>query len=324
MHYRTFGRTGWRVSEIGFGAWQLGGQWGDVDDDESVAALLHAYELGVNFVDTAQMYGSGHSEQVVGRSLREWRDGKIYVATKIQPISWPDPADADPDMRGRYPGWYLREGTDAALRRLGVERIDLMQLHCWVEDGLTSLDWLEVLNDLRNEGKIDHIGVSIRDFKPHEGVRLARYGLVDSQQVIYNMFEQRAQDELFPAGQETGTAMIARVPLDSGALSGAWTPDTYASWQPGSQQHTMFRGERFARTLARVEALKAVCAPYYPTLAEAATRFALSEAGVSTIIPGMRSRGRVDENVAYSDGQPFPAELKAALGAHAWIRDYYH
>ena len=117
--------------------------------------------------------------------------------------------------------------------------------------------------------------------------------------------------------------MIARVPLDSGAWSGAWTRETYASWQPGSQQHSMFRGERFAETLARVEALKAVCAPYYPTLAEAATRFALSEPGVSTIIPGMRSRGRVDENVAYSDGQPFPAELKAALGAHGWIRDYY-
>ncbi len=197
MQYRTFGRTGWQVSEIGFGAWQLGGQWGDVDDDASIAALLHAYGLGVNFVDTAQMYGTGHSEEVVGRSLREWRGGKVYVATKIQPISWPDPADSDPDMRGRYPGWYLREGTDAALRRLGVERIDLMQLHCWLEDGLTSLDWLEVLNDLRNEGKIDRIGVSIRDFKPHEGVRLARYGLVDSQQVIYNIFEQRAQDELF-------------------------------------------------------------------------------------------------------------------------------
>ena len=220
--------------------------------------------------------------------------------------------------------WYRREGTEAALRRLGVERIDLMQLHCWLEDGLTSLEWLEVLNDLRNEGKIDRIGVSLRDFKPHEGVRLARYGLVDSQQVIYNVFEQRAQDELFPAGEATGTAMIARVPLDSGALSGAWTADTYASWQPGSQQHTMFRGERFAQTLERVEALQEVCAPYYPTLAEAATRFALSEPGVSTIIPGMRSRGRVDENVAFSDGQPFPAELKAALGAHGWIRDYYH
>lgn len=324
MQYRTFGRTGWRVSEIGFGAWQVGGDWGRVDDDASVGTLLHAYECGINFVDTAQLYGLGHSEEIVGRSLREWRDGKVYVATKIQPIVWPDPGDPDPEMRGRYPGWYLREGTDAALRRLGVEQIDLMQLHCWLEDGLTSLDWLEVLDDLRNQGKIDHIGVSIRDFKPHEGVRLARYGLVDSIQVIYNLFEQRPVEALLPTGETTGTAMIARVPLDSGSLSGSWTPDTYATWKPGSQPHTMFRGERFAETLAHVEKLKALCAPYYPTLAEAAMRFVLSEPGVSTIIPGMTSRRRVDENVTYSDGQPFPPALKAALGIHGWIRDYYH
>ena len=324
MQYRMFGRSGWRVSEIGFGAWQIGGDWGAVDDDASVGTLLHAYELGINFVDTAQLYGLGHSEEVIGRSLREWGGDKIYVATKIQPIVWPSPQDPNPEMRGRYPGWYLREGTEAALRRLGVERIDLLQLHCWVEDGLTSLDWLEVLDDLRNQGKIDRIGVSIRDNQPQEGVRLARYGLVDSVQVIFNMFEQRAADGLFPAGRATGTAMIARVPLDSGSLSGTWTPDTYASWQPGSQPHTMFRGQRFAETLARAEALKQLCAPYYPTLAEAATRFALSDPGVSTIIPGMTTRGRVDANVACSDGAPFPQELKAKLAGHGWIRDYYH
>jgi aryl-alcohol dehydrogenase-like predicted oxidoreductase len=324
MRYRTFGRTGWQVSEIGFGAWQIGGDWGAVDDDASVATLLHAFERGVNFVDTAQLYGLGHSEEVVGRALREWRSDKVYVATKIQPVRWPQPSEADPEMRGRYPGWHLREGADEALRRLGVERIDLMQLHCWVEDGLTTLDWLEVLDDLRNAGKIDRIGVSIRDYQPQEGVRLAKYGLVESIQVIYNMFEQRPADELFPAGRASGTAMIARVPLDSGSLSGAWTPDSYSRWEPGSQPHTMFRGERFAETLARVEELKAICAPYYPTLAEAATRFALADPGVSVIIPGMTSLRRVDENAGYSDGQPFPPELKAALAAHGWVRDYYH
>jgi aryl-alcohol dehydrogenase-like predicted oxidoreductase len=193
-----------------------------------------------------------------------------------------------------------------------------------LEDGLTSLDWLEVLDGLRNEGKIDHIGVSIRDFKPHEGVRLARYGLVDSVQVIYNLFEQRASEALFPAAATTGTAVIARVPLDSGSLSGTWTRDTYSRWDRGSQPHAMFRGERFTETLERVEVLKAACAPYYATLAEAAIRFALSEPTVSTVIPGMTSRRRVDENVAYSDGQPFPPELKATLGGLGWIRDYYH
>ena len=323
MKFRTFGRTGWRVSEIGFGAWQIGGQWGKQDDAESIATLLYAFEKGVNFVDTAELYGAGHSEDVVGQALRAWKGGKVYVATKAQPIRWPDPDDDDPQMRGRFPTWYLRDSVEASLRRLGVERIDLFQLHSWMPDGLRSLDWLETLNQLRLEGKIDKIGVSLRDFKPDEGCDLARFGLVDSQQVIFNLFEQRPALQLFPAGIATGSAFIARVPLDSGSLSGVWTPETYASWQPGSQQHTTFRGERFAETLARVEALKALCAQYFPTLAEAALRFVLSRPEVSTLIAGMRSKAEVDKNIAISDGKPFPEALAVALPAHGWIRNYY-
>ena len=225
MKYRVFGRTGWQVSEIGFGAWQIGGDWGAVDDQQSIDTLLYAYEQGVNFVDTAELYGKGHSEAVIGRSLKEWKDGKVYVATKAQPIVWPSPDEAKPDMRGRYPRWHLRENVEASLKRLGVERIDLYQLHCWLSDGLSNLDWLETLNDLRREGKIDHIGVSIRDFRPEEGVDLAHYGLVNSIQVIFNMFEQRPASALFPAGASTSTAFIARVPLDSGSLIGNWSKE---------------------------------------------------------------------------------------------------
>ena len=127
MRFREFGRTGWQVSEIGFGAWQLGGQWGKQDDDASVDTLLYAFQRGINFVDTAELYGSGHSEEVIGRALREWRGGKIYVATKAQPIRWPDPDDDAPPMRGRFPDWHLRENVEKSLRRLGVERIDLFQ-----------------------------------------------------------------------------------------------------------------------------------------------------------------------------------------------------
>jgi len=323
MRTRVFGRTGWRVSEIGFGAWQIGGDWGAVDDEQSIDTLLYAYERGVNFVDTAELYGKGHSETVIGRSLHEWKGSKIYVATKAQPILWPSPEENNPEMRGRYPRWYLRENVEASLKRLGVERIDLYQLHCWLTDGLSHLDWLETLNDLRREGKIDHIGVSIRDFRPDEGVDLARFGLVDSIQVIFNMFEQRPAADLFPAGASTSTALIARVPLDSGSLIGNWTKETYQTWQPGSQPHSMFRGERFVETLARVESLKRVCAPRYPTLAEAAMRYVLSAAEVSTLIPGMKNRAEVDMNIAYSDGAAFPVELKSALAAHGWIRNYY-
>lgn len=323
MRYRAFGRTGWQVSEIGFGAWQIGGQWGRVDDAASIRTLLHAFERGINFVDTAELYGAGHSETVIGQALRHWKGGKIYVATKAQPTIWPNPDDAAPPVRGRFPDWHLRQNVENSLRRLGVERLDLFQLHSWGPMGHRELDWLETLNDLRAEGKIDQIGVSLRDNHPEEGVVAARLGLVASQQVIFNMFEQPPRTALFPAAQASGTAIIARVPLDSGSLVGHWTADSYAGFEPGSQPHQMFRGDRFAETLARVEALKAEVAPYYPSLAEAAMRYVLAHAGVSTLIPGMKSPEEVDMNLRYSDGAAFPEALLDRLPNHAWVRNFY-
>jgi aryl-alcohol dehydrogenase-like predicted oxidoreductase len=323
MKYRAFGTTGWQVSEISFGGWQLGGQWGAVDDEASIGSLLYAFEQGINFVDTAELYGAGHSEEVIGEALRRWHGDKIYVATKIQPVVWPAPEDDDPMMRGRYPEWHLRAGVEKALQRLGVERIDLLQLHGWFRDGIRGLDWLETLNALRQEGKVDHIGVSIRDYRPDEGVDLARFGLVDSLQVVFNIFEQRPAHELFPAGAPTGRAFIARVPFDSGSLIGNWTESTYCTWAEDSVPAWLFRGERFAQTLERVGALKKVCAPYYPTLAEAALRYTLSSDAVSTVIPGMLTPAEIDTNVAYSDGAPFPAELLEELAGHGWPRNFY-
>jgi aryl-alcohol dehydrogenase-like predicted oxidoreductase len=323
VQHRAFGRTGWSVSEIAFGAWQLGGDWGHVDDAASIDTLLYAFERGINFVDTARLYGDGHSEEVVGRALRQWTGDKIYVATKCHPTEWPHPDNETPQMRGRYPEWYLRESVEGSLQRLGVERLDLLQLHSWMTEGVRCLEWLETLNALRLEGKIDQIGVSIRDYRPQDGIELAQLGLVSSQQVIFNMFEQTPMRELFPAGAASDTAFIARVPLDSGSLVGHWTTGTYATWQVGSVPHKMFQGQRFNDTLMRVEALKDVCAPYYSTLAEAAMRFVLSERAVSTVIPGMTSRAEVDMNVVYSDGAAFSPELKASLAAHTWVRNYY-
>jgi aryl-alcohol dehydrogenase-like predicted oxidoreductase len=324
MQYRDFGATGWKVSEVSFGGWQLGGQWGEIDDAASIRTLLHAYSGGINFVDTAELYGNGHSEKVIGESLRQWSGNKIYVATKVQPTVWPDPDDDTPLMRGRYPAWHLRDAVEQSLGRLGVERIDLFQLHGWFAGGIGALDWLETLNELRIEGKIDKIGVSIRDYRPDEGVDLAALGLVDSIQVVFNIFEQRPAQNLFPAGgRRQSTAFIARVPFDSGSLIGHWTEETYDNWPEGSVPKWLFRGERFKETLGRVEALKKVCEPYYPTLAEAAMRFTLSAREVSTVIPGMTDPGEVDKNVAYSDGKLFPAELLAQLAEHNWPRNYY-
>jgi hypothetical protein len=189
------------VSELAFGGWQLGGDWGRVDDGESIKTLLHAYDRVINFVDTAELYGRGHSEEVIGESLRQWRGDKIYVATKVQPTVWPDPDDDEPAMRGRYPAWHLRAAVDAALDRLGVDHVDLLQLHGWFRSGTDELDWLETLNALRAAGKIDQIGVSIRDYRPDEGVVVAQLGLVASIQVVFDMFEQRPADALSPPGR---------------------------------------------------------------------------------------------------------------------------
>jgi aryl-alcohol dehydrogenase-like predicted oxidoreductase len=323
MRYRIFGRTGWRVSEIAFGGWQLGGDWGAVDDKASIRTLLHSFESGINFVDTAELYGAGHSEEVIGAALSQWSGDRIHVATKVQPTVWPDPDDDLPQMRGRYPRWHLRDAVDQALRRLRVERIDLLQLHCWTADGVQALDWLETINELRVAGKVEYAGVSIRDYRPDEGVDVAALGLVSSIQVVFNLFEQRPADRLFPAGAGTGTAFIARVPFDSGSLIGHWKEDTYSTWEPGSVPHTLFRGDRFAQTLARSNRLKEVCSAYYPTLAEAALRFALSAPEVKTVIPGMRNDSEVDMNVAYSDGAAFPDDLLAKIAAHNWPRNFY-
>jgi aryl-alcohol dehydrogenase-like predicted oxidoreductase len=324
MQYRIFGDTGWKVSEIAFGGWQLGGTWGEVNDNDSIKILLHAYEKGINFVDTAELYGEGRSESVIGQSLKKWHGNKIYIASKIRPIRWPDPDDDSPEMRGRYPAWYVRETIEGSLQRLGLEQLDLLQLHCWAPDLVHSLDWLEVLNDMRLEGKIDKIGVSLRDYRPNEGIDLANLRLVSSIQVIFNLFEQRpATEGLFDSCSNNKIAAIARVPLDSGALSGTWTLDTPSSWMKGSVQEQLFGGNRFEKTYTKIEALKEVVRPYFSTLAEAAIRYSISSPSVSTTIPGMNALDIVDRNVAYSDGQEFPQELISKIAEFNWPRNYY-
>jgi aryl-alcohol dehydrogenase-like predicted oxidoreductase len=323
MKYRTFGKTGWQLSEIGLGTMPLSGMYGPVDDEAAVKTILYALERGINFIDTALMYGSGRAHLQIAKALKQWDGHKVYVATKAEPLRWPDSFDGDPMMRGRYPEWYLRGEVERSLKQLGVERLDLFQLHCWIPQGLTQLDWLETLNNLRVQGLIDKIGVSVRDHRPEDGVALAKLGLVDSHQVVFNMFDQRPADALFREGRKTNTGFIVRVPFDSGSLIGNWAPETYQSFAKGSIQDTYFAGWRFQETYKRVEKLKALIKPYYSSLAEAALRYCLSDAAVTTVIPGMATPHEIDLNLPYSDGQGFPEELKEALKAHAWPRNFY-
>lgn len=320
---RPFGRTGWDISEVAFGAWQLGGQWGPVNDVASVQALLAAYERGINFVDTAEMYGSGHSEEVVGQSLKVWKGERIYVATKVQPVQWPDPTENDPRIGIAYPPRYLRDQVESSLRRLDVEQLDLIQLHCWMTAGMNDQGWLDTLQALHQEGKVDRIGVSLRDYRADEGVVLARSGLVDSIQVIYNIFEQAPEADLFSAAAESQTAIIVRVALDSGSLSGAWTAASYGNWPDGSVLKTLFRGERFDQTLQRVAEIRDVTDEFYEGLDEAAIRFVLDRREVSTVIIGMTSPERIERNISFGDGRGLATGLRERLAGFGWKRNFY-
>ncbi len=323
MQYNTFGRTGWQVSEIAFGAWQLGGTWGDISDQEAISTLVHAFGQGINFVDTAAAYGNGRSETLVGKAVAARKSEDIFVATKVLPRGV---VDGEPDLssiKNQYPTDYLTQQIDDALVRLDRDHIDLLQLHLWIEDGTRNFDWLEGAAKALIDGKIRAIGVSLPDIQPETGVALAKTGLVSSIQVLFNIFEQAPRDALFPAGKHIQTAFIGRVPLDSGSLSGTWNNATYAQWSKSDKRSEMYRGGRFEETLNRVEAVKEVCAPYFENLAEAALRYCLSEHGISTIACGMRNQTEVDMNVAFSDGGVFPSEMRQALEGHAWRHSFY-
>lgn len=324
MHFRNFGKTDWKVSEIGFGGWQLGGTWGKVDDQESIDTLLYAFERGINFVDTAALYGAGRSEEVIGKALKQWSNNRIYTATKVPPNVWNQQMELEAPMRGRYPLVYMREQVEASLRRLNVECLDLLQLHGWFHRGAYELDWLEALNTLKLEGKIAHIGVSLHDARPDQGVAIAKLGLVDTIQVLFNIFEQEPMEALFPAAEATNTAIIARVPLDSGSLTGSWNADTIKQWDSNDKRHQMYaKGGNFDETLARIDKVKKACQPDFHNLAEAALRFALHPQAVSITIPGMRNKHEVDLNTVHSDGQTFPAALAKQLAKHAWKHSFY-
>ncbi len=321
MHTRALGRTGFTVSEVGYGAWGIGqSQWVGADDEESLRALHRAIDLGLTFIDTALAYGRGHSEQLVGRVVAE-RDERVVVATKVPPknLTWPAPAGIDPD--DAYPADHVRRCTERSLRNLGVDRLDVQQLHVWHDEWVGRGSWQRAVEQLKDEGLIGAFGVSINDHQPANALRLIETGLVDTVQVIHNVFDQTPEDELFPACQEHGIGVIVRVPFDEGALTGAITPDT--EFPEGDFRAGYFRGDRKQQVAEHVDALLADLTIEREQLPEVALRYVLSQPAVSTVIPGMRSVRNVERNVAVADGRGLPPELVERLHAHRWDRNFY-
>lgn len=321
VNYRTLGRTGLEVSEIGYGAWGIAGDaWLGARDEESLKALNLAVDLGLNFIDTALAYGEGHSEQLVGKIVKE-REETIYVATKVPPKNrvWPAPAGIAPGEV--FPGDYVRECTEQSLRNLGLEAIDVQQFHVWQDDWIGQGDWQEAVEELKREGKIRFFGVSINDHQPANATRLIETGVVDTVQVIYNVFDQSPEDELFPACQEHDIGVIVRVPFDEGALTGKVTPET--TFDEGDFRNDYFRGDRKQEVYDRVLAILSELGASEDEMAEIALRYVMSHPAVSTVIPGMRSVRNVERNMRVGDGKGLPEDQVQILKNHRWVRNFY-
>jgi aryl-alcohol dehydrogenase-like predicted oxidoreductase len=316
MRYRTFGRTGWQVGEVGYGMWGMAG-WTGSDDAQSLAALQAAVDGGCNFFDTAWAYGAGHSEQLLGQLVRDNVGRKLYVATKVPPMNRQWPSRRGERIDDVFPAAHIREYAEKSLSNLGVEMIDLLQFHVWEDDWADDDRWQRAVDDLRREGLVSAIGVSVNRWEPWNGLRTLRSGLVDAVQVIYNIFDQAPEDELFPLCREMNIGVIARVPFDEGTLTGTLTKQ--ARWPSGDWRNTYFVKENLEASVDRADALKPLVPPG-ETMPGMALRFILSNDDVDVVIPGMRKPEHVRANIAASDRGPLSGALLGALKQHRWDR----
>jgi aryl-alcohol dehydrogenase-like predicted oxidoreductase len=321
MDYRILGKTGLKVSEIGYGAWGIGKSgWIGASDDESIKALRRSIDLGLNFIDTALGYGEGHSERLVGRLIKE-RSERIYVATKIPPKNEIWPAQSGVSATETFPAEHVIACTEESLKNLGLEAIDVQQFHVWSDEWVNQGDWLEAVQKLKEEGKLKYFGVSINDYQPENAIKLIETGVVDTVQVIYNIFEQSPEDRLFPACERHNVGVIVRVALDEGGLTGKITPDT--TFEESDFRSNYFRGDRKRQVYERVQKIASDLSISLDQMAETALRYVLSHTAVSTVIPGMRSLRNVERNCRVGDGNGLPGEKIEQLRAHRWVRNFY-
>lgn len=316
MRYRKFGRTNWQVSEIGYGMWGMAG-WTGSDDAESLSSLQRSIDLGCNFFDTAWAYGDGHSEELLGKALRANPGKKLYAATKVPPKNRRWPSRREFSLDDCYPPDYVFDYVEKSLRNIGVDSLDLIQYHTWEDKWLDDPRTAKTIEDLRSSGKVRAVGISINRWEPWNGIRAVNSGLMDSVQVIYNIFDQNPEDQLFPACRAHNVAVIARVPFDEGSLTGALT--LQSSWPKNDWRSTYFVPENLRTSVEHADALKPLV-PAGSSMPEMALRFILNNPDVATIIPGMRKLKNVEANLAASDKGPLPDSLHTALRKHRWIR----
>ena len=316
MKYRTFGRTGWQVSEVGYGMWGMGG-WKESDDKLSAKSLAVAVDNGVNFFDTAWAYGEGHSERLLGQLLKRYPNRKLYTASKIPPKNLRWPAKGEYHYEDSYPLAHIMDFTHRTLRNLDREQIDLMQFHTWDESWTDRDEWKRAVEDLKSSGKVAAMGISVNRWEPENGIKALETGLIDAVQVIYNIFDQAPEDALFPLCERLNIAVIARVPFDEGTLTGNITKETV--FPKGDWRASYFVPENLNASADKADLLRPMV-PESMTMAEMALRFILMNNTVSTTIPGMRKLKNVMANVQTSDGKGLPETLFIELKKHRWDR----
>jgi aryl-alcohol dehydrogenase-like predicted oxidoreductase len=321
VEYRALGKTGLKISEIGFGAWGIGGTlWQGAKDDESIRALHRAVDLGLNFIDTALVYGDGHSESLVGTVIKE-RKEPLHVASKIPPKNGKWPARSGTTLREVFPYDHIIKSTETSLKNLGLDRIDVQQFHVWDDEWATDSEWQDAIAKLKEQEKIRFFGISLNDHQPENALKVGATGLVDSFQVIYNIFDQSPEKTLLPLCKEKNIGIIVRVPLDEGGLTGKITPET--TFPNGDFRNHYFRDDRKQQIAERTHALIKLLGREAGTLPELALRFCLHHPAVSTVIPGMRSVRNVEANCHISDGRKLSDGMMAEIHQHKWERNFY-
>jgi aryl-alcohol dehydrogenase-like predicted oxidoreductase len=316
MQFRRFGRTNWQVSEIGYGMWGLAG-WTGSDTDEVMKALERSVELGCNFYDTAWGYGAGKSEQILGELMKRHSDKHLYFATKIPPKNFKWPSKPEFKLEDCFPASHIIEYTEKSLKNLNVDCIDLQQFHVWEDRWANQDEWKNAVSKLKQQGKIRFIGISVNRWEPDNVLKTLETGLIDTVQVIYNIFDQAPEDNLFPLCRKLDVGVIARVPFDEGSLTGTLTKETV--FPKDDWRSTYFVPENLNSSVDHANALRPII-PQGMTMPEMALRFILANQDVHTIIPGMRKIRNVEANIKSSDGKTLSPKLLKDLKDHRWDR----
>ena len=316
MKYRKLGRTGFKVSDMAHALWGMSG-WSGSEDQQSLEALQIAVDNGCNFFDTAWAYGEGKSDALLGQIIARNKGKRLYAASKIPPMNDKWPALPSYKYQEVFPARHVFKYADLIRQKLGTDSIDVLQFHVWDDTWTNEKEFRDTVEKLKNDGIIRYFGLSVNRWEPANGIHAIRSGLVDTVQVIYNIFDQSPEDELFPACQEFDIGVIARVPLDEGSLGGNLTRDT--KFPAGDWRAGYFNPENLNNTMDRVDELKKIV-PSGMSLSQLALRFILSNPIVSTTIVGMRKPTHVKENLATSDAGPLDSTLLQQLRKHRWDR----